>query len=295
MPHLTFERALVTPAMAEKLLTMNINRNMPAIHAIKFAKIILGGDWIEDANPVRIDKEGYVRDGQSRLSGIVLAGEEIGTLGRKGAAAKYGTHLERMPETIAPPMLIVRGVDPEAQLVMDTGRKRTFAHFLQIKGIGDATAIQGITTLLWNWQNGTMSTRSNWTQRTGVPHMDLWHLYQERSDDIKAANRIASGLRRNASINVSVGAVSWMIFSAIDPDDATDFFAQLRMEQEVKPGSGPALILRLFNGMRPREYDQQEQLAFMIKGWNIYRDGTVRELIMWRPGGRHHEPMPVPR
>lgn len=294
-PALTFERVLCRPPMATELLAKNINRNMPAIHAERFAKIILLKDWVEDANPIRIDKEGYVRDGQSRLSGVALAGEYMDTLGRAGIAAKYGRDVKDVVTQVAVPMLIVRGVEPEAQLVMDTGRKRSFAHFLQIKGVGDAAALQGITTLLWNYENHVLDTRSSWTMRTSVPHMDLWHLYQAKTDEIKTASRIAHGLRRTAMINLSVGAVGWLIFSGIDDGDAIEFFAQLRMEHEVKPGTGPALVLRLFNGMRPREYDQQEQLAFLIKGWNIFRDGAIRELIMWRPGGRHHEAFPVPR
>jgi len=281
-PQITVERIYVTPEIATELLGKNINRNMPAIHAEKFCKIILDGDWVEDANPVRIDTDGYVRDGQSRLSGIVAAGKAMHAKGEK--PFKAGVF-----------MLIARGLSPDAQLVMDTGRKRTFAHFLQIKGIGDAATVQGITTLLWNWENGVLKTRSLWTARTSVPHMALWHLYEARADEIKQANRTGRTLRRTANINLSVAGVSWIIFSAIDPDDAAEFYAQLRLEREVAPGSGPALLLRLFNSMKPREYDQQEQMAFMIKGWNIFRDGAVRELIMWRPGGRHREPFPEPR
>jgi len=292
---ITARRVLVTPAMAAELMTKNINRNLPAIHGRRFAKIILTGNWLEDGNPVRRDPEGYVRDGQSRLMGIIVAGEMLEHFGRQKIAEDFHIPLEQVPERIYCPMLIVDGIEAEAQLVMDTGRKRTFAHFLQIKGIGDAQSVQAITTLYWKWVNGHLATRQAFHAHEPAPHQELWQLYQDNDDDIKAAKRIAATTRRSVKIQTSILAVAWMILSQIDEGDCAEFFAQLRLEHDVLAGSGPALLARFFNGKLARDYDQQEQLALIFKAWNLFRDGKIRELLIWKSGGATREPFPMPR
>lgn len=279
---ITMQRVLVTPEKAAELMTKNINRNLPAVHGVKFKNIILRGEWLEDGNPVRRDAEGYVRDGQSRLKGIILAGEELALRGEPTFKAAVF-------------MIIVDGIDPKAQLVMDTGRKRTFAHFLQIRGVGETQAIQSITTLLWRWNDGQLLTRAIYGKHFPSDHMQLWDLYLARQDDIKQAKQVAALTKRTLSMNLSILAVGWLLFSDIDPKDCEEFFATLQMQRDLVPGTGPQLLMRQFTGKLSRRFDQQEQLAYLIKSWNLFRDGGIRDMLIWKPGGRTQESMPIPR
>ena len=279
---ITFERVYMTPDKAAEMLSRNVNRNLPAIHAEKFCRIILDGHWIEDGNPIREDKHGKVRDGQSRLRGIVLAGEEKKARGEEPFQAGVW-------------MIIVHGLEPEAQMVMDTGRKRSFAHWLQIQHVTDPHAVQSILTLLYNYESGMLSNRSLYTTRPAVDHGVLWEMYQKREHEVREAINVGKSLRKTMTMHASVGGVGWLIFSKIDPEDALDFYQQLRLETTVDPRTGASLVLRIFKGKLLRRYDQQEQLAFLIKAWNMYRDGRLGDLLIWKPGGKARELFPEPR
>ena len=277
----TATRVLMTPAGASQILARNENRNLPATQAIKFRDIILNGLWIEDANPWRIDTNGDLRDGQSRATGLVLAGQLLADRGDD-------------PDDCEVWVLLAEGLAPEAQLVMDTGRRRNFNHWLQIQHVRDSAAKAAATTLWWNYLNGRLDTRPSFTMRREAPHAALWDLFSKREPEIIAAHAQAQAVTRFLRLSPSVVAVAWLILSPIDAEDAADFFGQLKLEIAFEERTGPALLIRMWSNRARKHYDQQQQLAFIVKAWNMYRDAQLGDLLRWAPGGKAREPFPEP-
>ena len=100
---------LVTPDVAAKLLENKApNRNLSSAIVKKYASAMLANEWYEAGDPVRINIYGQLMDGQHRLAAIIESGCSI-------------------------ELLIVEGVQPDAMMVLDSGRKRSLRDVLAIK------------------------------------------------------------------------------------------------------------------------------------------------------------------
>lgn len=103
--------ATITPDIAKQFLALNTrNRVFDQACVDKYARDMANGDWKITHQGIGISKTNVLLDGQQRLMAIVKSGVTIN-------------------------MFITTGLDDEAQLVMDTGRKRNAAQNLGLRGI----------------------------------------------------------------------------------------------------------------------------------------------------------------
>ena len=104
----------VTPERAEKWLTKNKNnRNLSYTTVNSYVRLMLDGKWLDNGEPIAFDKEGYLRNGQHRLSAIVQSGLTI----------KF---------------LIVYDLEDEACKLFDRGRPRTASDIVKMSDSIDA-------------------------------------------------------------------------------------------------------------------------------------------------------------
>lgn len=98
----------ITPKLAAKYLLRNRNnRHLSEKTIAPLVQDMVNGNWRLTGEAIKFDTDNNLIDGQHRLVAIERAG-------------------------ISLPVLVIRGVEPEAQLVIDTGRKRTGGNALQI-------------------------------------------------------------------------------------------------------------------------------------------------------------------
>lgn len=91
----------VTPRTAAEWLTLNRrNRRARTLLVSKYAADMAAGQWRMAGEPIKFDTSGNLLDGQHRLSAVMLSGATV-------------------------TMLVVRGLPPESQAVMDSGSART--------------------------------------------------------------------------------------------------------------------------------------------------------------------------
>ena len=115
MPNLTTlspraEIVDVTPEIAQAMLERNTqNRTLKPGAVQQYARDMQSGRWRFAGDPIRFDTTGRLLDGQNRLSAVIEAGRPIR-------------------------MNVMTGLAPEAQLVMDSGVKRSAADQLRMKG-----------------------------------------------------------------------------------------------------------------------------------------------------------------
>lgn len=276
----TATRVIVDRSTAEKWIARNINRHATPRQWNKFRDIILSGRWVEDGNPVRLDTDGNLRDGQKRLRGLIAADDE-----RPGVTI---------------PMLVVEGLAPEAQIVMDTGQKRSFAGWLEINKVKNAVHTAAAVKLLYAYTTGDLDSRARWVDYNSrnPSHADLWDYYNTligSGINFDEAHTAGDRVRHNVRMAPSVSAVAWIILSTISHDDATHFYAQLNLDKPFTPGEGAHLLIRVLNNQtRLRKYDPQAQLALIFKAWRMFRDGSTGEYLVWKPGGAAPETFPYP-
>ena len=291
---ITFDRVMLDEALAERLLEKNKNRYGPRAlerQGERFRDIILSGSWVENpASPIVLDEDGYLRDGQSRCTGVILA-------------EQWNREHEPDRTAVQVPAWLMTGVDEGFQLVQDTSNVRRFSHWLQMQGLPDSSGLGAVTTLLWHYQHGHLRTRGTYYRRRRAEHTDLWTLFRDRREQVIDATYKGQQDYRRCRLPASVSGAARIIFSDIKAGDQellagdiAEFFALVtsRSDHTAEKGSGPQLLQRFVLRNHGKRLDQQEWLAIVIKAWNMYRSGEVKDNLRWRTGGSSKENFPVP-
>jgi len=258
---------LIDPATATSYLQANTrNRHLQTKYVNRLAGAMERGEWQFNADPIRFSDTGVLLDGQHRLAAVVQSEMTV-------------------------PMLVVRGLVDESQTTMDTGNKRTFAHFLSMAGETNVYALAA--AVRWTWvyetQDGNLSTRSN-----AVPTVQQLMQTLEQHPGLRDSVRTARSVRKQVRSSQGLLAALHHIFESVDADDANDFFDRLRTGEQLPEGS-PILILRkalITDSLKPSTTPPDYHAAWIIKSFNAYRLGRDIRSIIWRKGGASAEPFP---
>lgn len=108
---------IVTPEQAERFLSQSPgNRQLDKERVKHYAQEMKAGKWVDTGEAIQIDRDGYFQNGHHRLNAVIECGKPV-------------------------EILVVRGIDPEARNVIDTGTSRTPSHILQMAGYKDASRL----------------------------------------------------------------------------------------------------------------------------------------------------------
>lgn len=255
----------VTPETACRWLEGNThNRPVRDAHVEALARDMLKGHWRMTADPVRFDANGTLLDGQHRLWAIVNSGCTV-------------------------PLLVVRGLDIEAQDYMDIGARRTAGDALTIDKIG-ASATQSRTmasvarTVLMYHDPAHRPTQSEVLSFVRE-HLDLLGEAVTRTNSAKG-----SGLRGG-----SVYGTAYFVLASVDYEASQEYFHALVTGEGLLPGN-PILALRSrFLRTPPRAATDPSavkvNMAYFVKAWNAWREGRRVAHIRYALD----EPTPIPR
>lgn len=238
----------MTPAHAAKLLEGNSkNRNISPRRVDALAAQIERGEWLLDGSPVRVAESGRLLDGQHRLQAIVQSG-------------------------ITVRMYLASGVEERAQLVIDTGKPRTFSDYLRLRGETAVAASASVTRLLLNYETGNLAKS---TFRLFFPSTaQLWSFFDEGRERIAEGVSHATTTRRHVSLALSTLATAYVVLSAISRDDVDEMYAELSKD---KPATQPVMLLSRWADNRGTAstgiVEQRLQMIYIIKAWNLFRSG----------------------
>lgn len=280
----TYQIDAIGPQEAAILLKQNTNNRKLVTRGVReYAAAMERGDWLFDGAPVRISPEGVVLDGQHRLSAII----ESGTTQK---------------------MLVIRGVSPDAQLVMDTGRKRTLADALTLRGEKDAALLAATITLDWRWSHGLRGKRlfsaGEITEENAealLPQSAQLLAHLENTPDIRDSIKPAQVLNRQVPIAPRVATLLHIVTTRIDQEDSDYFFEKLASGSNLEE-TDSILVLRnrLLDASHERRtrgasLDISTTLAYCFKSWNVYRDGGIMKRLLFKQGGANPDKFPEPR
>ncbi|MFD5508967.1 hypothetical protein ACFWIB_14490 [Streptomyces sp. NPDC127051] len=271
----------VTPDLAEKWLSQNIrNRNLRDKAIMAYARDMEAGNWAENGEGLKFAKGGVLLldgpqplyggpllDGQHRLHAICLSGVTL-------------------------TMLVVTGLEGSAQETMDDGRKRTLADALNLRNESNSVILGALLRRALMWEMGQFRNTGAYT-----PTNAECLAFLEDHPECRESALIAAAVRKPSKLPASILGLTHWLFTGIDRGDSVWFFdrlasgAELRQYHPVWTLRKRATELADETGRIPEDM----LLAFVIKAWNAYRDGTELRLLRFKPGGATAEKFPLPR
>lgn len=253
----------IDPATAKQMLRHNKkNRHIRQSSVTQYARDMTEGRWSMTGEPVKFDTNGDLADGQHRLLAIIKA-------------------------QVSVPMLVVWGVPPEAQDVMDSGMKRRASDKFQMAGMKNVSVLAAIARFAlirdYSIPRPTTSEIQNWVE-------------QHEAHATVAAHYSAS-YKAHIDIPPSVIGYAWLLLSDVNASACEEFFESIAHARTNGPGDPRhALIQRLRPSRSQRAtteaLSQTAYLSLVVRAWNAWRQGkTMTRIQTNSPSG----PIPVPR
>ncbi len=270
VPGVEIELRDVTPQYAEELLSANThNRRINSTVVGRYSVDMLADEWPFVGDPVRVEENGLLLDGQHRLAAIVMSGKTI-------------------------PMIIVRGLGTDAQRSMDIGNKRTLANTFSLEGLGEVTDTSTLSALLRRitvWlHDGDMDMRSANRYSNASLYSTLGR--EDKELIFRAVERGGRINRVNKLIKPALGSYAYYRCALADVDAAAEFFA--RLESGVRSIDDPLLALDTALKRLP-QYKRhgdgyKHQLALIFIAWNKFRMNQPMRVCRWSWNSEFPEP-----
>lgn len=253
--NVTYEVIDITPEIAAEMLTHNIDNRRPRRAVVdRYGRDMSSGKWREGVSTISFAADGTLLDGQHRLMAIVQSGCTI-------------------------PMLVVRGLENEAQDAMDDLAKRTLGDTFNFHGIQNSNQSAAIVRRIILWEQGERTNTGRY-QPTKAESLELWR----RDHTVAIALEAAARLRTRRIVTPSIVGLTYWLFWNIDSDDCQNFWDSLHTGIGLEEDS-PIYIVReqiaRYNA-RGERVPETAYLAWVIKAWNHYRSGKTL-----RPGYKY--------
>lgn len=254
----------VTPDLARVWLRSNThNRRLRKRAVTDYARDMAAGNWTLNGEALKFSTDGTVLDGQHRLRAVIEADTPV-------------------------QMLVVVGLPLEAQETMDTGRKRTTADVMGLRGETNAQVLAAVLRRVWAWDNGDTRFAGNYA----ATNKECARLLAERPE-IRRSAEIATRTR-NAFPHIpqSVLGTAHHLFSRHDLDETTWFFQRLADGAELPLGH-PVLALRArvtSERLDSVRMSEARHMAYLIRTWNAVRDGRSLDRLVHPPNSAMPNP-----
>jgi hypothetical protein len=252
---------MVSPALAERWLGRNeLNRNMRRRAVTGYARDMAANRWRITGEAIQFAADGRLLDGQNRLAAVIESGATV-------------------------PFLIVRGLEAEAQKVLDSGMKRTAADAIRLNGRdGSGTAVAAVT-------RGILVLRD----RIYPTQTEIVEFAEGHWDEVSAAAAVgAATTRKIGGGNAFIGTAFYHL-AKVDTANASVFFEKLAFGDGLDRTS-PILVLRnaiLADRLAQHHhrYAIEANVAMIFKAWNAWR--VNKNISILRFGST--ETFPVPK
>ena len=240
----TADVELVKPVLAEEWLGKNErNRNIRERIVASYARDMAAGKWRLTGEGIKFAANGQLLDGQHRLHAVIRANVPVW-------------------------MLVVRGLAPETQLVMDSGAQRMAGDALRLLGETNYTSLAAAGRIAILYTSGRLDSGDN----AKVTHTEILDFITDNAD-LRRAVDLAASWRTQIDVPLSVLSLAVWILLRVDPDECVLFFSRVA-EKTNLPARDPALALinRLMEIRRTnRRMGRPDYLSLIIRAWNYWR------------------------
>jgi hypothetical protein len=266
-PEIYAQVETIDPEFAEMLLgKMVANRHLRSRKRTQFANDMRGGRWRTNGEAIKLTADGRVIDGEHRLWAVVDSGATIRTL-------------------------VVYNVLEEDRVTMDSGSPRTLADHLKFLGHKRTAELATTLNVLWDRQKGSARHSGHSGGVSRQQYMDLLAEHPNIEDSVAAMDK----LRRRLRLPMGIAAALHYDMATLSEEDCVYFWDHLDSGIDLGERSPiRALRKRLEDNIASRsaKLDQVTLHAYLIKAWNLWREGREINQLMWRRGGANPEPFP---
>lgn len=250
MHEVTYETVNITPNLAEKMLAKNLgNRAVRDLRVAVLARDISEGNWRQTGEAIKFDWTGKLIDGQHRLHAIIMAGR-------------------------ATRMLVIRGLDPESQKVIDTGTKRSAGDALRMAGERSApNVIAAAIRILIGLESGVTSAVGS--RLPDVTHSEVLDYFAGREESLASAALAAGRVAKVMGASVSTVAAFAYLTAQIDAEASFRFLSDLENLRTGGKGDPRYTLSLRIRSIRERgeRTSQTQQLYYFLRAWNAWREG----------------------
>lgn len=255
------EVATITPTIAKHMLDCNAdNRKMNDMLVKNIASDIQNNRWDINGESIIVAKDGFLNDGQHRLSAIVEANK----------AARS---------------IIVFGIDRNSRFTVDAGKSRTVGDYLGMEGATYTNNAASVARLHNFYRRGiyTHGIRGSRVPKTAITNQEIRGEYWQYQKDIDRAIHFITSRKFLRLNGVASSATAYMICAHKNLEAAEMFFERLETGTNL-PQSSPILALRLrLMEMRQNRKFMNEKLETILRYWNAYRrKETIKRAIHLR-------------
>lgn len=263
----------ITPAKAEKYLGKNTkNRSVKQAKVKQFAADMAGNRWQETGDSIKISPDGLLLDGQHRLLAIIESGQAL-------------------------KMVVVHGVQESAQLVIDTGTKRTFADYLKIQGYSNAHNLAAAIGFGYKYDYFLSRGQSSYAQ--GISHQDLLKWF-ERNPGVEASIHMGGEYAKYTGVPHSIGtALHYLFAREVGAEEAVSFWQQASYGFDERSNEEQRETLKAFKkwirnatSVSHKTTSQEMYAAICIKAFNAWYLNEAVQIFRWVPGGAAPEKFP---
>lgn len=241
----------VNPDMATRWLERNVrNRRIRPATVKKYARDMAAGRWQITGEGVKFGPDGALLDGQHRLAAVVEAGVTV-------------------------PLFVVRGIAPDAQRVMDTGRARTASDALTMKGEAHSAMLAAAARIALGVDAGLPDPG-----KYDPTHGEIERFVDE-NPDLRVACDVASATARRTDCPPALVAYAYWRMAKVDRADAATFW--IAAADKVGLAAGDPVIAmtnRFAEARRNRErLSKRAALSVIFRCWNYRRAGKTLRLV----------------
>lgn len=270
-PQPSWETVTVTPELAAEWMARNhCNRPVRYPKVAQMARDMANGAWQVNGEALKFAGDGTLLDGQHRLSACIMAGVPFQTF-------------------------VVKGLPSAAQQTMDTGMRRSVSDQLVLQGKKHAVVLASLARWHLAWQRGARGKGSSSADPT---YPEILEFLAVSGPWLEEAAEFAVWARDGfRMVRTSVWGMSWLLFTAINEQQAREFLGQVRDGASLDRGH-PAYTLReriIRSRTQNERLTEWELIALFCTAWNHFRAGNQLARLHLPKGGLTPKNFPMPK
>ena len=215
-----FKQETITPEIARRLLdTQIVNRRLNPGRVNTYANDMKNGRWTESPEPICINQNGQLNNGQHRLQAVIVSGM---------------------------PVVMSVAYDVPDEAVLDRGLPRSLGDSLYMRGLIDAElATKRVIALVTRYLEIKYGRRAS-----EIADMDKVNFINENADHILTALRISEAGNRVATMTCHTAgaraAILGALINGVDEETLRSFATVANTGFMDDPTSSAAIIFRNF-------------------------------------------------
>lgn len=245
----------LTPELAKELLKNNIGNRRLKNAKDHYATQMKNGSWKENGEPIIVDVNGFVKDGQHRLHACIQA-----------------NHSFNIP--------LITGVDPNVMDTIDTGTNRSLSDVLELNGFKYASQTSAIIKVIMKHDQRKVASNTSGDDRKKVTNSQGLMYAQKNSDNLLDLCRATGRVEElNNQKVLTKNEIAWFLYAISSFDIKNQHIEFLKGLCSGKLGSSSCtyyayqkyLTAKVNKTPLPATY----KFNLMAKCWSIYVNDDV--------------------